>query len=341
MEDILKLQPDVALVIVQDGGQHQQQQQDASCCSSGSCKIEATAQHGKSQPCCGHDHSSDAAAKQCDHHHPPVIHDSGSSCQVDVHACSAGSSDACQHKHGDASPAGGGSCCAGHAADAAHTHDHAAGGACCNGHQCVDDHHHAHHEPLEAAQPEQHQHMCSHSHSHGNPGCGGDQHQHAHEQQQQHSPALQPVPVSELPVGALVLVRPGDKVPVDGRVEVGCSVVDESMITGESRPVTKAPGEAVLAGTVNCGSVALRVRATAAAGDSTVARLGALMEAAAASKSRHDMAVETFARYYTPTIVAAALLTAGLGSALQPHAWSHWCYMALVVLVTGCPCERC
>ena len=145
--------------------------------------------------------------------------------------------------------------------------------------------------------------------------------------------------MSQLPAGVLVLVRPGDKVPVDGTIEAGVSVLDESMITGESKPVTKAPGSAVLAGTINCGSVALRVRATAAAADSTVARLGALMEAAAASKSRHDMAVELFARYYTPAIVLIALLVAAVGSGVQPSAWRHWTYLSLVVLVTGCPCK--
>ncbi|WIA31711.1 hypothetical protein OEZ86_002587 [Tetradesmus obliquus] len=138
--------------------------------------------------------------------------------------------------------------------------------------------------------------------------------------------------------GVLVLVRPGDKVPVDGAIESGTSVLDESMVTGESKPVTKSIGQAVLAGTVNSGSTALKVRATAAAGDSTVARLASLMEAAAASKSRHDMAVEAFAKYYTPLVVLVALLTVGLGAALQPAAWRHWAYLSLVVLVTGCPC---
>jgi Cd2+/Zn2+-exporting ATPase len=146
------------------------------------------------------------------------------------------------------------------------------------------------------------------------------------------------MPVAQLQAGVLVLVRPGDKVPVDGTIEAGTSVLDESMVTGESKPVTKSVGQAVLAGTVNSGSTALRVRATAAAGDSTVARLATLMEAAAASKSRHDMAVEAFAKYYTPLVVLVALLTVGLGAVLQPAAWRHWAYLSLVVLVTGCPC---
>jgi P-type E1-E2 ATPase len=71
---------------------------------------------------------------------------------------------------------------------------------------------------------------------------------------------LAQVPVAELAAGVLVLVRPGDKVPVDGVVELGTSVVDESMLTGESRPVAKAVGAVVMAGTVNCGSGALEVR---------------------------------------------------------------------------------
>jgi Cd2+/Zn2+-exporting ATPase len=170
-------------------------------------------------------------------------------------------------------------------------------------------------------------------------------HSHEHKQQQQQqrvssspSPDLMPMPVAQLQAGVLVLVRPGDKVPVDGTIEAGTSVLDESMVTGESKPVTKSVGQAVLAGTVNSGSTAFKVRATAAAGDSTVARLAALMEAAAASKSRHDMAVEAFAKYYTPLVVLVALLTVVLGAALQPAEWRHWAYLSLVVLVTGCPC---
>eukprot|EP00775_Hariotina_reticulata_P001475 gene1475-1817_t len=110
------------------------------------------------------------------------------------------------------------------------------------------------------------------------------------------------------------------------------------MVTGESKPVTKAEGQAVLAGTVNSGANSLQVRTTATAGDSTVARLASLMETAAAAKSYKDKAVETFARYYTPVVVLAALLTVLLGSVLQPGQWRHWAYLSLVVLVTGCPC---
>jgi hypothetical protein len=333
MEDILKLQPETALVLVEHGGfaaQQQEHKQQAAACAHAH-------RHGAHEH--RHQHSDGGG---CNSHSGEHEHAHSSSCSHGskqsgvTQSCAAGGGGlaladspmgfapaACAAP--PAAPTD--STCCGHE----HEHHHAACGSAESGRAQLQSHSHPHEDHHGAG-------------AHG--GCCGEHQQHAHEhthaKQQQpggSGPAIVPMAVSQLLVGALVLVRPGDKVPVDGNVEAGSSVVDESMVTGESRPVSKAPGEAVLAGTVNCGSVPLRVRATAAASDSTVARLGALMEAAAASKSRHDMAVETFARYYTPAIVAVAALTAGLGSALQPAAWSHWCYMALVVLVTGCPCE--
>jgi cation transport ATPase len=104
------------------------------------------------------------------------------------------------------------------------------------------------------------------------------------------------VPAAQLAPGDLVLVRPGDRVPVDGTVTAGSSAVDESMLTGESRAVPKAAGARALAGTVNSGTAALTVRVDAAPGDSTVARLGALIEAAQQSKSKRDRAIEVGGR---------------------------------------------
>jgi Cd2+/Zn2+-exporting ATPase len=100
------------------------------------------------------------------------------------------------------------------------------------------------------------------------------------------------VPASSLNPGDLVLVRPGDRVPVDGAVTAGSSTVDESMLTGESRAVAKRPGSRALAGTVNNGTAALTVRVESAPEDSTVARLGALIEQAGQSKSKRDRAIE-------------------------------------------------
>lgn len=150
--------------------------------------------------------------------------------------------------------------------------------------------------------------------------------------------ATRVVAAASISAGMLVLVRPGDKVPVDGVVEKGASVLDESMLTGESRPVTKQAGSQVMSGTVNCGSSSLEVRASAAAADSTVARLSQLISEASAARCKRDRFVEAFAKYYTPvvTLLAAAIVIGGV--AADASAWRHWCYTALVVLVTACPC---
>lgn len=114
------------------------------------------------------------------------------------------------------------------------------------------------------------------------------------------------VPASQLQPGDLVLVRPGDKVPADGTVLAGSSSMDESMLSGESRPRAKQPGDAALAGTVNAGVAALTVRVDAAPEDSTVARLGALIESAGQSKSRRDRAIEVGAGRARGRAAAAA-----------------------------------
>lgn len=145
-------------------------------------------------------------------------------------------------------------------------------------------------------------------------------------------------PVSHVLVGDIVWVRPGDKVPLDGVVVEGDSVVDESMLTGESRPVSKTAGCLVIGGSVNCGRAAMVVRVTAAADDSTVARLGAVMDAAAEARSPRDMAIETFVKYYTPAVVLGAVLSLLVGVVVSPGEWRSWTYMSLVVLVTACPC---
>jgi Cd2+/Zn2+-exporting ATPase len=110
------------------------------------------------------------------------------------------------------------------------------------------------------------------------------------------------------------------------------------MLTGESRPVTKSPGDALMGGTINAGSCTLTLAVTAAAGDSAVARLAALVETAAGSKSRGARAVEAFARWYTPATVAGAALLLVVLVSLHPEQWRDALYLSLVVLVTACPC---
>lgn len=147
------------------------------------------------------------------------------------------------------------------------------------------------------------------------------------------------VAVGQVGVGDIIVVKAGTKVPLDGVVVRGDSVLDESMMTGESKPVTKRPGDELVSGSINCGSAPLQVRVTASAGDSTVARLASLMEQAARDKSRLDRTLERFARLYTPTVVLLAVLTAAVPPLLlRGHDWRHWAYIALVLLVTSCPC---
>ena len=144
------------------------------------------------------------------------------------------------------------------------------------------------------------------------------------------------VPVEDIAVGEVVLVKPGDKVPLDGVVVEGSSAVDEAALTGESVPVTKSTGNEVYGGTVNQGGT-LEVRVTAPAADSAVARLVRLVEEAQAARSGVERAVETFAKHYTPVVVLAALLLATVPY-MAGHTGPKYAYMACVLLVVACPC---
>ena len=114
--------------------------------------------------------------------------------------------------------------------------------------------------------------------------------------------------------------------------------VDESMLTGESRAVVKRRGDLLVAGTVYVGQITFVMSATARVGDSAVARLARLVEEASGKKSRHEVVIEVFARWYTPLVLVSAVLVASVGSGVQPEQWREWVYLALVLLVTACPC---
>lgn len=146
------------------------------------------------------------------------------------------------------------------------------------------------------------------------------------------------VPAGAVPVGALVSVKAGDKIPCDGVVLEGTSTIDESSLTGESRPVRKGPNDAVSGGTINSGNTQMTVRTTASAEDSAVARLIRLVEEAQANRSETEKLVDEFARIYTPLIIAAALAMCTI-----PWAWGHdvgseWTELGLVLIVVACPC---
>jgi Cd2+/Zn2+-exporting ATPase len=145
------------------------------------------------------------------------------------------------------------------------------------------------------------------------------------------------VPPDRVPVGARFRVRPGDRVPLDGRVVEGSGGVDQSPITGESVPVPKGPGDEVFAGTIN-GDGALVVESTKPASDTTLARIIRSVGEAQSRRAPSEQWVEKFARYYTPAVMAAALLVLVVPPLAFGGAWAVWFYRALVLLVIACPC---
>jgi Cd2+/Zn2+-exporting ATPase len=144
------------------------------------------------------------------------------------------------------------------------------------------------------------------------------------------------VPAAEAAVGARFAVRPGERIPLDGRVVAGTSSVNQAPITGESMPVLKETGLEVFAGTIN-GEGAVEVEATRAAGDSTLAHIIRLIDSAQRRRAPVEQWVDRFARVYTPVVLATAATVAVLGP-LVTGEWSRWFYSALVLLVIGCPC---
>jgi len=145
------------------------------------------------------------------------------------------------------------------------------------------------------------------------------------------------VPAAEVAVGTRFLVRPGERVPLDGLVVAGRSDVDASPITGESVPVARGLGDEVFAGTIN-GRAALEVESTRAAGQTALARILRRVEEARSRRSPSERWVERFARIYTPAVFAAAIVVAvGLPLATDV-AWGDAAYRALALLVIGCPC---
>ena len=145
------------------------------------------------------------------------------------------------------------------------------------------------------------------------------------------------VPVDEVAIGTLIVVRPGERMPLDGIVEAGTSTVDQSPITGESVPVDREPGDPVFAGSLNQLG-ALTVRTTRRSSESTIARVVELVEQAQGSRAPAERFVDKFARLYTPLVFAAALLVATVPALFGADA-STWLYRALALLIVACPCS--
>ena len=145
------------------------------------------------------------------------------------------------------------------------------------------------------------------------------------------------VDVQSIGLGAVVRVRPGERISLDGEVIGGSSTVNQAPITGESLPVEKRSGDVVFAGTINeAGSLEFRV--TAAARDTTLARIIHAVEEAQGSRAPTQRFVDRFSRIYTPAVFAFALAVAVLPPLLIGGAWLDWVYRALVLLVVACPC---
>lgn len=144
------------------------------------------------------------------------------------------------------------------------------------------------------------------------------------------------IPAKEAKVGDIILIRPGDRIPLDGRIVEGQSQIDTSPVTGEPVPVKVFSGKEVYSGCVNDTGV-LKLEVTKPLGESMVTRILNSVENAAASKPKIDRFITKFARIYTPVVVAAAVLTAVVPSIFTGD-WNYWIYTAITFLVISCPC---
>lgn len=141
----------------------------------------------------------------------------------------------------------------------------------------------------------------------------------------------------EVKTGELIVVKPGERIPLDGTIEKGSTALDTMELTGESLPREAGEGDAVISGCVNQSAV-IEVRVTKEFGESTVSRILELVENAGSRKSESENFISKFARYYTPVVVALAVLLAVIPPLAAGGDWYTWIYRALSFLVVSCPC---
>lgn len=141
----------------------------------------------------------------------------------------------------------------------------------------------------------------------------------------------------EVSAGETIIVRPGERVPLDGEIISGATAVDSSALTGESLPVEKNTGDMIYSGSVNLTGL-IRVRTTGEYGESTVAGILELVSDASDRKSRTESFITRFARWYTPCVVAGAVLLALIPPLAFSQPWGDWIRRALIFLMVSCPC---
>jgi len=154
--------------------------------------------------------------------------------------------------------------------------------------------------------------------------------------------SVEEVDPDDVPVGSMILVRPGEKIPIDGTVIEGRAALDTSALTGESLPRDATPGDEVISGCISLSGV-LRIRTTREFGESTVSRILDLVENASSRKSSPENFITRFARVYTPAVCYGAVALAVLPPVVRmllgmPAAWDEWVLRALTFLVISCPC---
>ena len=253
---------------------------------------------------CTHDHEEDDDDCDCDcgcghdHHH----HDHDAACAADEHH-----EHGHIHKHDDDDY----DCGCGHDHDHEHEHHHDHGDDC----DCGCGHDHDHHD---------HEHEHHHDHE--------QEHEHEHEGGEH----IHVIPSENAKVGDILLVRPGDRIPLDGIVVDGESRIDTSPVTGEPVPVSAAPGSKVISGCINQQGV-LKIKVEKPLSESMVTKILDSVENAAAGKPKIDKFITKFAKVYTPIVVILAVLTAIVPSLITGN-WSEWITTAITFLVISCPC---
>ena len=141
----------------------------------------------------------------------------------------------------------------------------------------------------------------------------------------------------DVEIGQLIVVKPGEKIPLDGTVTEGSSTLDTSALTGESVPIDVTEGSEVLSGCINLNRM-IKVRVAKEFDDSTATRILELIEDASSEKSKAEDFISVFARYYTPAVVCCALMLAFIPPLILKTEFSSWIYRALIFLVVSCPC---